>query len=358
MSLKGKIEAIIYAAEEPITLEQIALLMKESVLQELAVERERAAEQATQEDGDGSALSEFEAEAPVPEDGTAADSPVDGEDDWPAPDGVAVEPAVTEAVLAEPVAAEQPASDEPAAEQPRAEASENAKPVVVPRKKKYDIPPEVKARVRDLIQELIADCLDSDRGIEVRQLAGGYRMATKPEHHDIVKAFAKSLKPPLRLSLPALETLAVVAYKQPVTAPEVGDIRGVDSQGVMATLLEKKLINTAGRKPVIGRPILYKTTKEFLLRFGMNDVSELPSMEEFEKLAQKEFFSAEEEAEGAAAATEGEAGPPDEDVDFDVTSGKPETGQAGSESAAPVDAEPAAVSEVAEPTPSTETTQE
>jgi segregation and condensation protein B len=322
--------------------------MKESVLQELAVERERAAEQATQEDGDGPALSEFEAEAPVPEDGTAADSPVDGEDDWSAPDGVAVEPAVTEAVLAEPV---------PAADQPRAEASENAKPVVAPRKKKYDIPPQVKARVRDLVEELIADCLDSDRGIEVRQLAGGYRMATKPEHHDIVKAFAKSLKPPLRLSLPALETLAVVAYKQPVTAPEVGDIRGVDSQGVMATLLEKKLINTAGRKPVIGRPILYKTTKEFLLRFGMNDVSELPSMEEFEKLAQKEFFSAEEEAEGAAAVTEGEAGPPDEDVDFDVTSGKPETGQAESESAAPVDAEPAA-SEVAEPTPSTETTQE
>jgi segregation and condensation protein B len=121
--------------------------------------------------------------------------------------------------------------------------------------------------------------------MEIRQVAGGYRMATKPEHHDVVRAFAKSLKPPVRLSLPALETLAVIAYKQPVTVPEISEIRGVDSSGVIATLLERKLVTTAGRKAVIGRPILYKTTKEFLLRFGLKDVSELPSMEEFEKLA-------------------------------------------------------------------------
>jgi segregation and condensation protein B len=116
-------------------------------------------------------------------------------------------------------------------------------------------------------------------------------MATKPEQHDVVRAFAKSLKPPIRLSLPALETLAVIAYKQPVTVPEISEIRGVDSSGVIATLLDRKLITTAGRKAVIGRPILYKTTKEFLLRFGLKDVSELPSMEEFEKLVAESFQS-------------------------------------------------------------------
>ena len=116
-------------------------------------------------------------------------------------------------------------------------------------------------------------------------------MSTKPEHHDVVRAFAKSLKPPIRLSLPALETLAVIAYKQPVTVPEISEIRGVDSSGVIATLLDRKLITTAGRKAVIGRPILYKTTKEFLLRFGLKDVSELPSMEEFEKLVAESFQS-------------------------------------------------------------------
>src|SRR5262249_31981653 len=106
---------------------------------------------------------------------------------------------------------------------------------------------------------------------------------------EVVRAFAKSLKPPVRLSLPALETLAVIAYKQPVTVPEINDIRGVDSGGVIGTLLDRKLITTAGRKQVIGRPILYKTTKEFLMRFGLKDISELPSMEEFEKLVAESF---------------------------------------------------------------------
>src|SRR5712671_5575638 len=143
---------------------------------------------------------------------------------------------------------------------------------------------EAKSRVRATLEELLADYSGADHGIEIRNLAGGYRMSTKPEHHDAVRAFAKSLKPPIRLSLPALETLAVIAYKQPVTAPEIGEIRGVDSSGVIGTLLDRKLITTSGRKDVIGRPILYKTTKEFLLRFGLKDVNELPSMEEFEKL--------------------------------------------------------------------------
>ncbi len=148
---------------------------------------------------------------------------------------------------------------------------------------------EVKSRVRSALEELVADYGKSEHGIEIRQVAGGYRMSTKPEQHEVVRSFAKSLKPPIRLSLPALETLAVIAYKQPATVPEINEIRGVDSGGVIATLLDRKLITTGGRKQVIGRPILYKTTKEFLMRFGLKDVNELPSMEEFEKLVAESF---------------------------------------------------------------------
>jgi segregation and condensation protein B len=161
---------------------------------------------------------------------------------------------------------------------------------------------DVQLRVRGALEELIRDYYSPDHGIEIRQVAGGYRMSTKPEQHDVVKEFAKSLKPPIRLSLPALETLAVIAYKQPVTVPEISEIRGVDASGVIATLLERKLITTAGRKAVIGRPILYKTTKEFLLRFGLNDISELPSMEEFEKLVAESFQSELQPVESTPAA--------------------------------------------------------
>jgi len=160
---------------------------------------------------------------------------------------------------------------------------------------------EIKSRIRAAIEELIADYSGASHGIEIRQVAGGYRMSTKPDQHDVVRAFAKSLKPPLRLSLPALETLAVIAYKQPVTVPEISEIRGVDSGGVIATLLDRKLITTAGRKAVIGRPILYKTSKEFLLRFGLKDVHELPSMEEFEKLLAESFQRDLLPGEGSAA---------------------------------------------------------
>jgi segregation and condensation protein B len=150
---------------------------------------------------------------------------------------------------------------------------------------------EIRSQVRAAIEELTVDYSSDDHGIELRQIAGGYRMSTKPEQHDLVRSFAKSLKPPIRLSFPALETLAVIAYKQPVTVPEISEIRGVDAGGVIATLLDRKLITTSGRKEVIGRPILYKTTKEFLLRFGLKDVNELPSMEEFEKLISESFQS-------------------------------------------------------------------
>ncbi len=163
---------------------------------------------------------------------------------------------------------------------------------------------EVKSRVRAVLEELVADYGSPDHGIEIRQVAGGYRMSTKPEQHEMVRSFAKSLKPPVRLSLPALETLAVIAYKQPATLPEINEIRGVDSGGVIATLLDRKLITTAGRKQVIGRPILYKTTKEFLMRFGLKDVNELPSMEEFEKLVAESFQGELIPAEDAAEAQE------------------------------------------------------
>ena len=152
--------------------------------------------------------------------------------------------------------------------------------------------------------------------MEIRQIAGGYRMGTKPEHHDVVVTFAKSLKPPVRLSLQALETLAVIAYKQPVTVPEISEIRGVDSSGVIATLLDRKLITTGGRKQVVGRPILYKTTKEFLLRFGLNNVAELPSMEEFEKLGdpQADLFTT-TAAEPASEATDASSDSPETHAD-------------------------------------------
>jgi len=166
---------------------------------------------------------------------------------------------------------------------------------------------ELKSQARAAIDELIADYSSESHGIELRQIAGGYRMSTKPEQHDLVRSFAKSLKPPIRLSLQALETLAVIAYKQPITVPEISEIRGVDAGGVIATLLDRKLITTSGRKDVIGRPILYKTTKEFLLRFGLKDVNELPSMEEFEKLVSESFQSdlipAESQPQEAANAT-------------------------------------------------------
>ncbi|MGC2448600.1 MAG: SMC-Scp complex subunit ScpB [Candidatus Sulfotelmatobacter sp.] len=173
---------------------------------------------------------------------------------------------------------------------------------------------EIKSRVRSCLVELVGEYGSPDHGIEIREVAGGYRMSTKPEQHEVVRAFAKSLKPPIRLSLPALETLAVIAYKQPVTVPEINDIRGVDSGGVIGTLLDRKLITTAGRKQVIGRPILYKTTKEFLMRFGLKDVNELPSMEEFEKLVAESFQAELIPAESLAPAQEASASVASEEV--------------------------------------------
>lgn len=144
---------------------------------------------------------------------------------------------------------------------------------------------EEKEVVRAALDEMIAAYAVEDRGIEIRAVAGGYKFYTKPQHHEAVRRFIKSLRPPLRLTMPALETLAVIAYRQPVTGPEIQEIRGVNVSGVIKTLLEKRLITTAGRKAVMGRPIMYRSSKEFLMRFGLSDLEELPSLKEFEQLA-------------------------------------------------------------------------
>jgi len=144
-------------------------------------------------------------------------------------------------------------------------------------------------RVESILRELMDDTARPDRGVFIREVAGGYQVATKPEHHEAIRNFVKNLKQPLKLSNAALETLAVIAYKQPVTAPEIMEIRGVQGVGVLKTLLDRKLITTAGRKNVIGKPILYKTTKEFLTQFGLNRVSELPTLKEFEEIRRQSF---------------------------------------------------------------------
>jgi len=272
MSLKAKLEAVIYATEEPVTLNDLAALLKDAVLADMRAEEDaRLALNEVISDGPPASIDEDEAFA-LEE--AAAE--------------FAGEPAMTVAIPSE----EPRASDEATAaakkDEKKAEEKEQLK--------------AIKVHLSRVLDELIADYASPDRGMEIRQIAGGYRMATKPEHHDVVVSFAKSLKPPVRLSLQALETLSVIAYKQPVTVPEISEIRGVDSSGVIATLLDRKLITTAGRKQVIGRPILYKTTKEFLLRFGLKDVGELPSVEEFEKLGepQEGLFAASEASSPAS----------------------------------------------------------
>ena len=304
MSVKAKVEALIYATEDPVTLNQLSALLKDAVLAELRVEEDARL-----------ALNE------VVSDGRAAVADDDSTNDETE--------AVAIAQIEDPVRpdyfdGELISSDDLSQEQQSERNKEDSK--------------RVKEYISRILAELTAEYSDGNRGMEIRQIAGGYRMGTKPEHHDVVVNFAKSLKPPVRLSLQALETLAVIAYKQPVTVPEISEIRGVDSSGVIATLLDRKLITTSGRKQVIGRPILYKTTKEFLLRFGLNNVAELPSMEEFEKLgdpqaglfpptAQEQLSAPDAHSSESAAATS------------DVVSGVGETehGATGSDGEALVD---------------------
>jgi segregation and condensation protein B len=213
-------------------------------------------------------------------------------------------------------------------------------------------------RIGLLLGELMAEYDQPGRGIQIREVAGGYRMATKAEHHDAVREFVGSLKPPLKLSLPALETLAVIAYKQPVTAPEVKEIRGVQGTGVLSTLLDRKLIAEAGRKNVIGKPILYKTTKEFLIQFGLKDLSELPTLKEFEEIRRMAMADSEpgeqpqeEAAQPAAAAESAEPAPPAEVAEPAPVDGATEPAPADAGAPTAESAEPAPPAEVAEPAP-------
>jgi segregation and condensation protein B len=201
---------------------------------------------------------------------------------------------------------------------------------------------EEKLVVQAALDELVGSYGSEERGIEIRAVAGGYKMYTKPQQHDVVRRFIKSLRPPLRLTMPALETLAVIAYKQPVTSPEISEIRGVNTSGVISTLLDKRLITTAGRKEVIGRPILYKTSKEFLMRFGLSDLEELPSLKEFEALAREALGS----DEGVAEVPTGEWSAATETAVSEPVSGKqtePDVIASGQELVVERDAESAAL---------------
>jgi segregation and condensation protein B len=251
MSLRAKIEAVVYAAEEPVTLTQLAAVFAPEVREIWEAERKEAEAPAVSANGDEAAehaSSEAASDEPAQTGSNPAESDAAGEQ--------ASEP-VTDG------------NNDEAAAKRAARNEERA----------------IREYLRKLLDELTEELANGDRGVEIREVAGGYRMATKPEYHDAIRSFVKRLKPPMKLSMQALETLAVVAYKQPVTGPEISEIRGVESGGVLGSLLSRKLITTAGRKQVIGRPILYKTTKEFLLRFGLKDLNELPSIEEFEKMA-------------------------------------------------------------------------
>ena len=138
--------------------------------------------------------------------------------------------------------------------------------------------------VATAIQDLVKEYESRPGGLQLREIAGGWQIATKAEHHEHIRAYLKS-KPSAKLSLASLETLAVIAYRQPVTVPEILEIRGVQSPSAIKTLLDKRLIVAKGRKETVGRPMMYGTSKEFLIQFGLKDLSELPSIEDFQDLA-------------------------------------------------------------------------
>jgi segregation and condensation protein B len=309
MSLKAKLEAVIYAAEEPVTLAQLAALFATDAL-DLKAEEEAAS--AAQNLGSGDQSSEIsETLRLLPQEFG------DLETGQPLTEATAVSESA-EATSADPAGEAAPysayATDPEAPAEADSDLAESTADTEIGARRLARLRDRgARAVIRKLLDELIADYASDARGVEIREIAGGFRMGTKPECHDAVRSFVKSLKPALRLSLPALETLAVIAYKQPVTAPEVNEIRGVDSSAVFGSLLARKLIATAGRKQVIGRPILYKTTREFLLRFGLKDVSELPSMEEFEKLASLEL----DEPEPASGADPAPTGTLELDLEMD-----------------------------------------
>jgi len=148
-----------------------------------------------------------------------------------------------------------------------------------------------RAALRERVTLLIEDFNSVQEAVEIRSVAGGYRITTRPEHHEIVRCYLRT-RPSAKLSLAALETLSVIAYKQPITLPEIMEIRGIKGTSTIRTLLEKKLIQTKGRKKVVGRPIMYGTTREFLVHFGLNDLSELPTLTELEEILGQDLSAA------------------------------------------------------------------
>jgi segregation and condensation protein B len=204
-------------------------------------------------------------------------------------------------------------------------------------------------RVRTLLQQLVVEFDRPEHGVSIKEVAGGFKMATKAEHHEAVRNFAKSLKAPLKLSLPALETLAVIAYKQPVTTPEIMEIRGVQGGGVLKTLLDRKLIAEAGRKSVIGKPILFKTTKEFLIQFGLKDLSELPSLKEFEEIRRMAMSDSEIPAVAAAEAADAQAPAGESDTALESEASAPDSEAVAAPEAKSADVEVAVAGEVSAP---------
>lgn len=138
--------------------------------------------------------------------------------------------------------------------------------------------------VEESVKSLAEEFNARNSGLQLREVAGGWQFATRPEHHEYVRRLLRT-RPSAKLTIASLETLAVIAYRQPVTVPEILEIRGVQSPSAIKTLLDKKLIVAKGRKDTVGRPMMYGTSKDFLLQFGLKDLSELPSVEDFQDLS-------------------------------------------------------------------------
>ena len=321
------------AVEEPLTMDEAAVPAEPEAAPTAA---ETANEEMVSEGAPVDVADEAAAGVTAPTEAETANEEMVSEG---APADVAAEPAAEPESAepeGEPAPVDESATDETAAGEPEAEdeeSGEEEEPVAMEFNDVElkailqaviyitDEPLEAKqialalqqpeARVEVALAELVEQFSRPDSGLQIREIAGGFKMATKPEHHEAVRQFVKNLKPSFKLTGAALETLAVIAYKQPITAPEIMEIRGVQGAGVLKTLLDRKLITTAGRKSVIGKPILYKTTKDFLVQFGLKSVNELPTLKEFEELRRLAFSEDEmpENAEGPASVAEAAAQP-------------------------------------------------
>lgn len=271
------------------------------VIEELSVEDEPVDEPVTEDElpvGDEPVAEQITDELPVSPEPVAEE--IQTEDEFPAELDLSDDEISEDDIIAD----ENPTTDtieivetaELAGEEQITATSEELKPVIeallfvadepLPFKQLCKVLGEVpEEEVQAALDELVADYEARNSGLDIREIAGGWRLSTRPQNHEFIRKYLKS-RPSARLSLPALETLAVIAYKQPITVPEILEIRGVTSSSAIKTLLEKRLIVTKGRKETVGKPMLYGTSREFLIQFGMKDLNELPSFEDFEDLTQ------------------------------------------------------------------------